>query len=184
MTSLGTPGMSDACQANTSTFAHRKVTSASSYFLSRAELMVKAPPVPPSLTETFLVPGGVALDLLFLPAELSGTSSMGARHSEEVCLQEWVSEVSPIFSFPVELSGTSSTGAHHSEEVRLPEWAPEVSSVIFFFPPGAPVAGASAPVAAVAATACWYNWSVQISASFLSEGMVMIVTGPGIFRVL
>ena len=55
--------------------------------------MVKAPPVPSSLTETFLVPGGVALDFLFLPVELSGTSSTGARHSEEVRLPEWVSEV-------------------------------------------------------------------------------------------
>ena len=73
--------------------------------------MVKAPPVPSSLTETFLIPSGVALDLLFLPVELSGTSSAGALHSEEVRLPEWVSEVSPAFFFPVELSVTSSTGA-------------------------------------------------------------------------
>src|SRR6187399_1418769 len=119
--------MSDACHANTSTFARRKVTSASSYLSSRMELMVKAPHVPSSLTETFLVPGGVALDFLFLPMELSGTSS---------------------------------TGALHSEEVRLPEWVPEVSQVFFFFfPLGAPVAGASALVAAAAATVCWYSWS-------------------------
>ena len=108
--------------------------SASSYLSSRVELMVKAPPVPFSFTGTFLVPGGTTLDLLFLPVELFGTSSTGARHSEEVRLPEWVSEVSPVFFFPVELSGTSSTGAHHSEEVRLPEWAPEVSPA--FFPPG------------------------------------------------
>ena len=82
-------------------------------------------------------------------------------------------------------SGTSSTGALHSEEVRLPEWVSEVSPVFFFFfPPEVPAAGASALVAAAAATACWYSWSAQISASFLSEGMVMIVIGPGIFRVL
>src|SRR3954463_13155358 len=91
--------MSEACHANTSTFARRKVTSASSYLLSRVELMVKAPPVPSSLTETFLVPGGVALDLLLLPAELSGMSSMAALHFEEVRLPEWVSEVSPSFFF-------------------------------------------------------------------------------------
>src|SRR4051812_9054137 len=116
--------MSDACHANTSTFARRKVTSASSYLSSRVELMVKAPPVLSSLTKTFLVPSGVALDFLFAPVELSGTSSTGALHSEEVRLLEWVSEVSPVFFFfaLVELSGTSSTGALHSEEVRLPEW--------------------------------------------------------------
>src|SRR4051812_46166566 len=109
--------MSDACHANTSTLAHRKVTSASSYLSSRAELMVKAPPVPSSLKDTFLVAGGVALDFLFLP---------------------------------VDLSGTSSTGALHSEEVRLPEWVPNVSPAFFFFPPGAPLAGASALAAAAA----------------------------------
>src|SRR3954470_24841512 len=91
--------MSDACHANTSTFSRRKVTSASSYLSSRAELMVKAPPVSSSLTETFLVPGGVALVFLFLPVEFSGTSSTGALHSEEVRLPEWVPEVSPVFFF-------------------------------------------------------------------------------------
>src|SRR5438105_4350255 len=35
ITSLGTPGMSDGCHANTSTFARRKVMSASSYLGSR-----------------------------------------------------------------------------------------------------------------------------------------------------
>src|SRR4051812_17108521 len=144
--------MSEAFHANTSTFARRKVTSASSYLSSRVELMVKAPPMPSSLTETFLVPGGVALDLLLPPAELSGTSSATALHSEEVRLPEWVSEVSLAF--------------------------------FFFFPPGVPAAGASAPAVAAAATACWYSWSAQVSASFLSEGMVMIVMGLGIFRVL
>src|SRR4051812_34453717 len=91
--------MSEACHANTSTFARRKVTSASSYLSLRVELMVKAPPVPSSLIETFLVPGGMALGFLFPPVELSGTSSMAALHSEEVRLPEWVSEVSPVFFF-------------------------------------------------------------------------------------
>src|SRR5918995_2534257 len=85
--------MSDACHANTSTFARRKVTSVPSYLLSRVELMVKAPPVPSSLTDTFLVSGGAALDFLLLPVELSGTSSTGAQHSEEARLPEWVREV-------------------------------------------------------------------------------------------
>src|SRR3954463_13311793 len=84
ITSLGTPGISDACHANTSTFAHRKVMSTLSYLLSRVELMAKAPPVPSSLTDTFLVSGGAALNFLLLPVELSGTSSMVAQHSEEV----------------------------------------------------------------------------------------------------
>ena len=52
----------------------QEVTSALSYLLSRVELMVKAPPVPSSLTDTFLVSGGAALDFLLLPVELSGTS--------------------------------------------------------------------------------------------------------------
>ena len=78
--------MSDACHANTSTFAHRKATSTLSYLLSRVVLMVKAPPVPSSFTDTFLVSGGAALDFLLLPVELSGTSSMGAQHSGEVRL--------------------------------------------------------------------------------------------------
>ena len=82
------------------TFAHRKVMSTPSYLLSRVELMVKAPPVPSSLTDTFLVSGGVALDFLLLPAELSGSSSMGAQHPEEVRLPEWVQGVSPVFSSP------------------------------------------------------------------------------------
>ena len=69
-----------AMQINTSTFARRKATSALSYLLSRVELMVKAPPMPSSLTGTFLVSGGAALDFLLLPVELSGTSSMGVQH--------------------------------------------------------------------------------------------------------
>ena len=61
--------------------------------------MVKAPPMLSSLTGTFLVSGGAALDFLLLPVELSGTSSTGAQHSEEVCLLEWVREVLSVF-FP------------------------------------------------------------------------------------
>ena len=82
--------MSDAFHANTSTFAHRKATSALSYLLSRVELIVKAPPVPSSLMGTLLVSGGAALDFLLLPVELYGTSSTGALHSKEARLLEWV----------------------------------------------------------------------------------------------
>ena len=60
------------------------------YLSSRVELMFKAPPVPSSLMGTFLVSGGVAPDLLLLPAELSGTFSTEAQHPEEVRLPEWV----------------------------------------------------------------------------------------------
>src|SRR3954467_9424090 len=84
ITFLGTPGMSDACHANTSTFARRKVTSSPSYLLLRAEPMMKAPPVPSSATGTFLVCGDTAMDLLLLSTELSGTSSTVAQHPEEV----------------------------------------------------------------------------------------------------
>ena len=87
--------MSDACHANTSTFARRKVTIALSYLMSRVELTIKAPPVASSLTGTFLVSGGAALDLLLPLAELSGTSSTGTRRSEEARLPEEVQESSP-----------------------------------------------------------------------------------------
>ena len=76
------------------------MTSAPSYLLSRVEPMVKAPLVPSSLTDTFLVYGGSALDFLLLSVELSGTSSTVAQHSEEVRLPEWVREVLPGFFFP------------------------------------------------------------------------------------
>ena len=62
--------------------------------------MVKAPPVPSSLTDTFLVCGGATLDFLLLPVELTGKSSTGAHHSEEVRLPEWVQEVLPAFFIP------------------------------------------------------------------------------------
>ena len=103
--------------------------------LSRVELIVKAPHVSSSLTDTFLVSGGAALDFLLLPVELSGTSSTGALHSEEARLPEWVHEVLP-------------------EEVLL-EWVQEVlleEVLSVFFSPGATARGASA-LAAVAATA-------------------------------
>src|SRR3954464_13093190 len=53
--------MSDGCQANTSTFARRKATSALSYLGSSVALMVKVPPVPSSLAGTFLVAGGATI---------------------------------------------------------------------------------------------------------------------------
>ena len=91
--------------------------------------MVKAPPVPSSLTDTFLVFGGAALDFLLLPVELSGTSSTGALHSEEVRLPEWVREVLPVFfpvrsgrlgegSTPSDVVGQSSGGAQGKWEVE------------------------------------------------------------------
>ena len=61
--------------------------------------MVKVPPVPSSLTDTFLVCGGSALDFLLLPVELDGASSTAAQHSEEVRLPEWASELLPDFVF-------------------------------------------------------------------------------------
>ena len=106
--------------------------SALSYLLLRVELIVKAPPVPSSLMDTFLVSGGTALDFLLLPAEFYGTSSTGAQHSEEARLPEWGQEVLP-------------------EEVT-PEGGLLAEVLPAFFLPGASAAGASA-LAAVAATA-------------------------------
>src|SRR3954463_10437295 len=102
--------MSDGCQANTSTFARRKATSALSYLGSSVALMVKVPPVPSSLADTFLVIGGAAIVFLLLPAELDGVSSSAAQHSEEVRLPEWVPEHSPglVFFLSAELNGASS----------------------------------------------------------------------------
>src|SRR3954467_15988118 len=96
------PGMLDGCHANTSTFARRKATSALSYLGSRVALMVKAPPVPSSLADTFLVTGAAAIAFLHLPVELDGASSTVAQHSEEVRLPEWASELLPdlVFFFP------------------------------------------------------------------------------------
>src|SRR3954464_791258 len=87
--------MLDGCHANTSTFARRKATSALSYLGSRVALMVKVPPVPPSLADTFLVAGGAAIVFLHLPVELDGASSTVAQHSEEVRLPEWAPEHLP-----------------------------------------------------------------------------------------
>ena len=70
-----------------------------SYLSSRVELMVKVPPVPSCLADTFLTSGGAALDLLLLPAELSGASSTAALHSREERLPEPTSEVFPGFYF-------------------------------------------------------------------------------------
>src|SRR3989337_2955889 len=82
ITSLGTPGISDGCQANTSIFTHRKAMSVLSYLLSRVALIVKVPSMPASPVGTFFTDGAATLDLLLL--ELSGKSSTGAAHSEEV----------------------------------------------------------------------------------------------------
>src|SRR3954468_20722027 len=87
--------MSDGCHANMSTFARRKATSALSYLLSSVALMVKVPPAPSSLADTFLVAGGAAIPFLYLPVELDGTSSTAAQHSEEVRLPEWAPEHLP-----------------------------------------------------------------------------------------
>src|SRR3954467_7496858 len=100
--------MSDGCHANTSTFARRKATSALSYLLSSVALMVKVPPVPSSLADTFLVAGGAAIPFLYLPVELDGTSSTAAQHSEEVRLPEWAPEHLPdlvLVFFTPKMSG-------------------------------------------------------------------------------
>src|SRR4051812_46836179 len=161
--------MSDGCQANTSTFARRKVTSALSYLGSRVALMVKVPPVPSSLAGTFLVAGGAVVVFLCLPAGLDGASSTAAQHSEEARLPEWGPERSLGLGFlPVELDGTSSTAVQHSEGARLPEWVPEhPPDLVFFFPSGASVASGSWTVAAVASR---YSWSAQIRASSCRRG--------------
>src|SRR6187399_2445536 len=91
--------MSDGCHANMSTFARRKAMSALSYLGSRVALMVKVPPVPSSLADTFLVSGGAAIVFLHLRVELDGASSTAAQHSEEVHLPEWASELLPGFVF-------------------------------------------------------------------------------------
>ena len=73
--------------------------SALSYLGSRVALMVKVPPVPSSLADTFLVSGGAAIAFLHLPVELDGASSTIAQHSEEVRLPEWASELLPDLVF-------------------------------------------------------------------------------------
>ena len=92
--------------------------------------MVKAPPVPSSLTDTFLVSSSATLDFLLLPVELSSTPLTGAQHSEEARLPEWVQEVLPEEVSP---EGALLAGA----EVLL-----------VLFPPEALAAGAGALVAA------------------------------------
>src|SRR4051812_18591671 len=133
--------MSDGCQANTSTFARRKVTSVLSYLGSRVALMVKVPPVPSSLAGTFLVAGGAAIVFLDLSVGLDCASSTVARNSEEARLPECATEHLPGLVFlPVELDGASSTAAQHSEEARLPEWASErLPDWAFFWPRSAVV---------------------------------------------
>ena len=84
--------------------------SALSYLGSRVALMVKVPPVPSSLADTFLVSGGAAIVFLHLPVELDGASSTVAQHSEEVRLPEWASELllpDLVFFFPPGASAAS-----------------------------------------------------------------------------
>ena len=64
ITSLGTPGILDGCQANSSIFACRKATSTLSYLSSRVELIVKVPSTPASPARTFFTWGAATLDLL------------------------------------------------------------------------------------------------------------------------
>ena len=80
-----------------------------SYLGSRVALMVKVPPVPSSLADTFLISGGAAIVCLHLPVELDGASSTVAQHSEEVRLPEWASELLPdlVFFFPPGASAVS-----------------------------------------------------------------------------
>ena len=73
--------------------------SALSYLGSRVALMVKVPPVPSSLADTFFVSGGAAIVFLQLPVELDGASSTAVQHSEEVRLPEWASELLPDLVF-------------------------------------------------------------------------------------
>ena len=55
--------MSDGCQANTSTFVCRKVTSVLSYLPSMVELIVNVPPAPTSPIGTFFTAGASTLYL-------------------------------------------------------------------------------------------------------------------------
>src|SRR5215216_1880638 len=111
ITSLGTPGMSDGCQANTSTFTRRKATSTLSYLSSRVALMVKVPSVPASPAETFFTWGASTLVLL-LP-KLSGKSSTGAAHSEDTRFSDSLSQplITPFFSSLATLLGATAAVA-------------------------------------------------------------------------
>ena len=53
ITSLGTPGISNGCQTNTSIFARRKAMSMFSYESPRVALIVKVPTTPASLPGPF-----------------------------------------------------------------------------------------------------------------------------------
>src|SRR5215216_3964452 len=110
ITFLGTPGISDGCQANTLIFARRKATSVLSYLSSRVALIVKVPSTPASPAGTFFTCGAETLDLLLL--ELSGKSSTGATHSEEVRFPDSLlaSLLFPFFSLS-SLAGTAATAA-------------------------------------------------------------------------
>lgn len=79
ITSLGTQGISDGCQANTEIFACGKARSVLSYLSSRVALILKVPSTPTSHARTFFTWGETTLDLLLL--EHYGTSSTGVVHS-------------------------------------------------------------------------------------------------------
>src|SRR4051812_15317353 len=169
--------MSDGCQANTSTFACRKATSAPSYLGSRVALMVKVPPVPSFLAGTFLVAGGAAVVFSCSPAGLDGTSSTAARHSEEARLLEWAPEHSPGLAFlPAGLDGTSSTAAQHSEEARLPEWAPEHSPGLVFMPAG--LDGTSSTAAQHSEEARLPEWAPKHLSDFFFPPEAPAASGP------
>ena len=80
-----------------------------SYLGSSVALMVKVPPVPSSLADTFLVSGGAAIVFLHLPVELDGASSTAAQHSEEERLPELAPELLPdlVLVFPPGASAAS-----------------------------------------------------------------------------
>src|SRR3954468_19504243 len=169
--------MSDGCQANTSTFAHRKVTSALSYLGSRVALMVKVPPVSSSLAGTFFVAGGATVVFLCLPTGLDGASSTTAQRSEEARLPEWAPEHSPGLAFlPGELDGTSSTAAQHSKEARLPEWAPEHLSGLVFLPAG--LDGTSSTAARHSEEARMPEWAPEHLPDFLFPPEAPAASGP------
>ena len=87
--------------------------SALSYLGSRVASMVKVPPVPSSLVDTFLVSGGAAIVFLHLLVELDGASSMAAQHFEEVRLPEWASELLlPYLAFFFPPGASAASGLH------------------------------------------------------------------------
>ena len=107
ITSLGTPGMSDGCHENTSTFARRKATSALSYLSSRVPLIVNVPSAPASPTGTFFIAVAAALDLLLL--ELSGKSLIRLQRTYNFLLFH-------VVMFVGERSRNSKFSTHHQDQ--------------------------------------------------------------------